>query len=134
MAGRIMVPGVRRVVAVRGWAATTAALGVVTLAAPHRLGRWACGRGSVPDAAVVRVLGARQVVQGAVTLWRPSPLVAGAGVLVDALHAASMVPPAVVSRRFRTAALVSGAAAAVSALAGALALRLPEVLDAAGRH
>lgn len=55
------------------------------------------------DLAVYRVLGVRQVLQGVLaarTGWR------ALGAVVDLLHLGSMVPVALVSRRWRRAALV----------------------------
>jgi hypothetical protein len=72
---------------------------------------------------VVRVLGARQVVQGGVALAFPAEPLLGLGVGVDALHALSMVPVAAAAPRWRRPALVSGLTAAAFAVAGALAAR-----------
>lgn len=81
------------------------------------------GSGSVPDPAVVRILGGRQLLQGAALLIRPkNPLVIGA-LAVDALHASSMIGAALVWPRYRRAALTSAAVATASAGAGALVLR-----------
>lgn len=75
-----------------------------------------CGRDSrnAPPAWLVRVLGARQLVQAAVQLAEPTPRVAFLGAAADAAHAASMVPVVVASRRFRRAAVISGGYAAAS--------------------
>ena len=75
---------------------------------------------------MVRLLGGRQLVQGAAVLIRPTLLLVIGGVAVDALHATSMVAAAVVWPRYRRAALTSAAAAGSSAIAGALIIR--------GRH
>ena len=70
---------------------------------------------------VVRVLGARMLVQHAVVLVRPEPAVVTAGAALDVLHAASMLP-FLASARYGRAARVSGAVAfASAALAGAAA-------------
>jgi hypothetical protein len=72
---------------------------------------------------VVRVLGARQVVQHGVLLAAHDRPLTYAGVGVDVLHALSMLP-FTRSPRYRRAALVSGGTAAASAaLTAALAGR-----------
>ena len=77
---------------------------------------------------VVRVLGARQVVQaGLAQFWLarsfPADPLLGLGVAVDALHALSMIPVAAAAPRWRRPALVSGLMAAAFAVAGLLAAR-----------
>ena len=73
---------------------------------------------------VVRVLGARQVVQAGLALaLLPAEPLLGLGVGVDALHALSMVPVVAAAPRWRRPALVSGLTAAAFAVAGALAAR-----------
>ena len=77
---------------------------------------------------VVRVLGARQLVQaGLAQFWLarsfPAEPLLGLGVGVDALHALSMVPVVAAAPRWRRPALVSGLTAAAFAVAGALAAR-----------
>jgi hypothetical protein len=64
---------------------------------------------------VVRVLGARLVVQQALVLSRPTHRHVRAAATVDVLHAASMVP-LVWSPRYRRAALVSGGCALLYAV------------------
>jgi hypothetical protein len=108
----------KNVALTRIWGAGTAALGTATLLAPQTLGK-AVG-GAAPDPAVVRLLGGRQLVQGAAVLIRPTHLLVIVGVAVDILHATSMVAAAVIWPGYRRAALTSAAAAASSAIAGAL--------------
>ena len=72
---------------------------------------------------VVRVLGARQVVQAGLALAFPAGPLLGLGVGVDALHALSMVPVVAAAPRWRRPALVSGLTAAAFAVAGVLAAR-----------
>ena len=75
---------------------------------------------------VVRVLGARHLVQAGLTGWSPSSRGLRTGAVVDALHAASMLPLAVASREHRRAALVSATTATLLAVAGmAAATRIP---------
>lgn len=63
----------------------------------------------------VWIAGARHVVQAAVTLAKPE--LRPYGVAVDSLHALTMIPVAVFSKRFRRPALAQAVVAA--ALAGA---------------
>lgn len=95
---------------------------VLLASAPPALRRVAgdCG---VPPTWIVRVLGARTLVQGAAETVRPTPAVLRVGVAVDVTHAASMLLAAWRWPRYRRAALVSAGAAASSALAGALLAR-----------
>lgn len=71
-----------------------------------------------PSTAIVRVLGARQLAQGVVTVAAPEETSLLLGAVVDALHAASMVPFIAFSSRLRRPAAVSASLAAVSAAAG----------------
>ncbi len=106
-------------------AAAGATAGLLLLARP----------GSVLDAAapafprerrwVVRVLGARLLVQHATVLVAPDPRVVRLGAAVDLLHAASVLP-VLASARYGRAAGLSGAVAAGSAVVGeALARSVP---------
>lgn len=72
---------------------------------------------------VARVLGARQLAQAGLSGPAPTAAALARGVEVDALHAASMIGLAVLSRRWRPAALASAAVAAGFATAGVLATR-----------
>ncbi|WP_155123512.1 MULTISPECIES: hypothetical protein [unclassified Actinoplanes] len=99
---------------VRAAAAARVAWGVALVAAPHRIPRY----GAAPAVAVLRVLGARQIVQGAVTLARPTPLVTGCGALVDALHAGTDLAAAAGSARWRPVALPDAVVALGFAAAG----------------
>ena len=87
------------------WAAATVAVGAVMLFRPHAVARLASGTGSIPDAAVVRILGGRQLLQGTVLVLSPAPLLVVGGLAVDGLHAASMVAAAVIWPGYRQAAL-----------------------------
>jgi hypothetical protein len=99
-------------------AGASVAWGAVQLAAPERV--VGAVQGSSPPALVwaARVLGARLVVQNAVVLGWPARTAVLAGAAVDALHALSMVPAAVVWPEYRRPALVSGGLAAASAVLG----------------
>jgi hypothetical protein len=71
--------------------------------------------GADPDSgrvrAVARVLGGRHLLQASVVAARPSETVRWGGVVVDLLHAASMVLLALVSRKYRRPACTSAAMA-----------------------
>ncbi|MPQ96695.1 hypothetical protein GB931_01920 [Modestobacter sp. I12A-02628] len=96
-----------------------AAWGGVLLLRPARVVRAvAPGEPGVPPA-VVRVLGARLLAQHALLLARPLPGAVRAGVVLDVLHLASMLPAALVWPRHRRAALASAVSTAVLASAGA---------------
>ena len=110
-------------VTTRVWAAASAAAGAMTLLRPHTVGGLVSGTGPTPDAAVVRVLGGRQLLQGTVLLLRPTALLVIGGLAVDVVHAASMVGAAVIWPGYRRAALASAAVAGTSAVAAALILR-----------
>ncbi|SCG62406.1 hypothetical protein [Micromonospora inositola] len=84
--------------------------GTLTLAPRRVLG--ALGRPSGLAVATLRVLGVRHLVQAAVTLRRPTPVVLTGGAAADALHAVSAVALAAVDRRQRRIALLDTAIAA----------------------
>jgi hypothetical protein len=67
---------------------------------------------------VARLLGARHLVQAALTALAPLPEVFTMGALADALHAASMVVLATVDRSARKIALTDALAEAVFAAVG----------------
>jgi hypothetical protein len=107
----------------RVWGAATAAVGTAALLRPRTVAEAVSGGGREPDAAVVRGLGGRQLLQGTAVLIRPAPALVIGGVAVDVLHGASMVAAAVIWHGYRRAALVSAVVAGSSAIAGALILR-----------
>jgi hypothetical protein len=74
-----------------------------------------------PGRTVVRVLGARQLAQAALSAAAPTAPVLAAGAGTDALHALSMAVLALAGRRWRRPAAVSGLTAAAFAACGALA-------------
>ena len=84
--------------------------GLALLARPRAVVRALCPELPGDRIWVVRVLGARLVVQHALVLSAPEPPVVRAAAAVDLLHAASMVP-LLGSRRYRRAALISGGVA-----------------------
>ncbi len=98
--------------------AVTFAAGAITVLRPDALTRAAAEPDhSGPPAWIVRVLGARQLIQGMAILLAPTPAVLDVGKLVDVIHASSMLGLAAVSPRYRRAGLVSAATAAGFALA-----------------
>jgi hypothetical protein len=105
------------------WGAATAAVGATALLGAQRVAKAVSGGSGVPDAAVVRMLGGRQLLQGAAVLIRPAPALVIGALAVDVLHATSMVAAALIWPGYRRAALTSAAVAAASAGAGALSLR-----------
>jgi hypothetical protein len=78
------------------------------------------GRPPIPAAAiaVARVLGARQLVQAALTAVAPTGSVAGLGALVDGLHAGTNLGLAALSPRWRRLALTDAVIAAGFAVSG----------------
>ena len=110
--------------ATRTLAVARAAAGAVLLVrAPDLLRRLQ----SPPPAhavAAARLLGARDLLQGAVTAVRPTSAIAHGGAGVDALHLASMVALAVRAPAYRRLAVVAAAQAAASIGAGYLVARL----------
>ncbi len=113
----------------RRFSAARAALGTayITWAAlPHRPPSppW-------PAAPVAGILGARHLVQAALTWGRPTETVLVLGAGTDAAHAASMVLLGAVSRRWRAAAFADAALAASLSAAGLACARGGQ--DPAGR-
>lgn len=95
--------------------------GLVVLAAPRWSSRLAGG--TEPPSAVVRVLGARRVLQELVLLARPSPGVVLAAAGVDVIHAGSMLAATRLWPQYRRAELTSAAVSVGSALVTVLAGR-----------
>lgn len=107
--------------AVRAATSVLAAAGAVLLARPRQVVRLVAPGEPEPPLAVVRALGGRLVVQHVLVALRPTRRRLLAGAVVDAVHAVSMVPAAVVWPAHRRQAIASGAVGVTSALA-ALAL------------
>lgn len=72
---------------------------------------------------LLRVLGARHLVQGGLDLARPTPGLLRAGAAVDVLHAATCAGAAALSAEWRRAALVDGSGAVAFAAGGLLRAR-----------
>lgn len=100
----------------------TAALGTGLLLQPHRLARRICGSQDVPNDVVLRVLGAREVVQGVAQIAYPKKDLVVSCIAVDALHVLSMLVLAAVWPSYRRAALASATMAGISVGAGAALL------------
>lgn len=81
------------------------------------------GAPSAGERAVARLLGARNLVEGAAVLRSPTRGWLAAAAAVDAAHAATMLLLAARSRRYRRAALASAAVASTAALTGAAGVR-----------
>ena len=103
--------------------AIRAAWGIAEIAAPARVGAMLGLKLGRPAQVVVRILGARDLVQAGVGGPSPTYAVSALGAEVDLLHAASMVAFAAVRPSSRRAALTSGALAGGFAVAGALRAR-----------
>jgi hypothetical protein len=103
----------------RAVAAARAGWGCALLLAPRRVAGVGT-RGPVPGAAVavLRVLGARQLLQSAATAPVPTGAVAALGAAVDALHAGTCVGFAAVWPRWRRVALTEAVIATALAAAG----------------
>ncbi len=103
----------------RGLGALTCTAGLVLVARPGQVAR-AVSRGTPPEARIVRLLGARMLLQGALLAARPDRRLAAACAAVDGTHAASMVAAAVLLPRYRRAALLSAGVAVGSAAVSAM--------------
>jgi hypothetical protein len=98
--------------------------GLVLFAVPNPLLRLVSGQAATArERALTRVLGARLLVQAAVTDIRPDAVSVALGAETDFIHAASMLAWAVVDRGSRRLTLLSAAVAALFAVAGAAQAR-----------
>ncbi len=104
--------------AVRTWAALTLLYGVGLLAAPGELGAAISHDQTPPPTWVTRLLGARQVGQGAALLIFARREAIWGAVAVDTLHAGTMALAAGLLPSYRRPALFSGTVAILSAAAG----------------
>ena len=76
-----------------------------------------------PARVLVRLLGARQIVQAGLSWPAPSAPVTALGIVVDALHAATMAAMATIEPRWRRTAMLSALTAAAWAGSGLVAVR-----------
>lgn len=96
-----------------------ASYGLALVLAPREMIRLAAGR--LPgrrECGVARLLGARHLVQAALTAVIPLPGVFAIGAQVDTVHAASMLMLAAAGRRGRRAVLTDALTEAIFAAAG----------------
>lgn len=98
--------------------ASQLALGALLLIAPRAVTGALAGEEMRPPVVVVRLLGGRLLVQGAVLARYPSDRVLSIAVMVDLLHGASMILAAGAMPEYRRSLLSSAALAAVSILVG----------------
>lgn len=90
-------------------------LGAALLSRPGPIARGLGGSsGSAPPRWVVRVLGGRLFIQGAVTITLPGAETQWSSAAVDGIHGASMLLVAAISPRYRRAAVINAAFALVS--------------------
>jgi hypothetical protein len=100
--------------------AARAGYGAVLLCAPGLVLGPRAGEASRSRArAVVRCLGARNLAQAVLTLWRPGRQVLAAGAGIDGCHAAAMLALAVADPQLRRAGLTDALAATAFTAAGA---------------
>jgi hypothetical protein len=109
-------------VLLRALAATGIVWGGVLLVRPRLVARALCPEFPADRDWVARVLGARLVLQDSALFVKPTREAAVAAAVVDGLHAVSMLPW-LGSRRYRRAAAISGAPAAVGTVTAALLAR-----------
>ena len=99
--------------AVRALAAVEGIAGLALLARPDDVVRTLAPRSAPPPRWVVRLLGARQLLQAAALGAAPTRTVLLVSAATDGLHAASMVPAGLRWPALRRSAGASGGAAAV---------------------
>lgn len=92
--------------------------GAALIAAPERVLEAVGARADRPGRVVARILGARHVLQGLASGWRPSPEVLAMGVWVDTVHALTAAALAVGDEERRSIALLDAALAGTWAAAG----------------
>jgi hypothetical protein len=102
-----------------GVTATRAGWALLLLAVPQVVLGPAPGRSTEAARVVLRMLGARQLLQAAVSLARPTPWVLALGATADGLHAASALGFAALDHRWRRRALLDAAVASAFCVATA---------------
>jgi hypothetical protein len=108
--------------AVIGWGVVAGTVGGLLTTCPSTVIDLTGGRRS-PPAWLVRILGARYLIQGATVLIAPGRPVVIVATAVDATHAASMIAAACLWPAYRRPAGLSAAVATASAFTGGLLLR-----------
>ena len=106
---------------IRALGVASGCYGLMLVAAPRAVAGLVGG--APPPPIVTRVLGVRQLGQGAALLLRPLASTAAASAAVDGLHAMTMVAAAARWPTRRRAAVVSGAFSVASGLLAAVAAR-----------
>ncbi len=92
----------------------TAAIGGALVLRPT-LARRASTGPATPNPTIVRVLGGRQLAQGCLQVLIPAADVVAAGIVVDLIHAASMLAASLIWPAYRRPALTSMAIATATA-------------------
>ncbi|MCW2527292.1 MAG: hypothetical protein JWM76_2152 [Pseudonocardiales bacterium] len=101
-------------------AITQSIVGIALAAQPHRVVAAVGLTDRPPPIFILRVLGVRQVLQGAAQLRSPTATSAFAGAAIDAAHALSLAPIVAFDPRNRRAAVISAAVALAMAIIGGL--------------
>jgi hypothetical protein len=99
---------------VRAMGVADCAAGVVLLTVPTSIAGLVADGAARPPTAVVRLLGARLIGQGAAQLLQPAKGTARLAAAIEGAHGASMVGLAVISPRYRRPAVIAAAVAAAS--------------------
>ena len=103
---------------IRAVSAGRLALAIGLLVRPRRCASLVSFGGRCPAGWLIRLLGARMLLQAGLELFRGSRRTLRLGAAVDALHAASMLAAAVRWPGYRRVALASAAVAGASAAVG----------------
>jgi hypothetical protein len=98
-----------------GTSGVLAAWGAALLVSPSAVARAVAGRTQAPPEPVVRVLGARRIVQHLLVAGTTSRVVAWGSVGTDVLHAGSMIAAARIWPEYRRAELTSAGIAVLAA-------------------
>jgi hypothetical protein len=106
--------------ALRVLALAQSVIGVVLALQPYRVVAVVGLADDPPPTFILRVLGVRQVAQGAAQLRSPTPAAGLVGAAIDGSHALSLVPVIAFDRRHRRAAVISASFALAMAAVGGL--------------
>jgi hypothetical protein len=118
---------------IRAMSLARAGYGAFLLCAPDvAIGLCTARQPSSRARAVARLLGARHLVQAAVTARTPTPAVLAVGAQVDLVHAASMLALGAANRSLRSAPLSDALAAVIFAALGAACAPTPAVARVPG--
>lgn len=123
-AGQARTPTMAGSPASRAFPVLRGGYGAILLCAPGAVIRLYTGRpADSRSRAVARLLGARHLLQAALTAGMPNAVVLRAGAQVDLAHAASMLALAAADRPLRRAGLADGMIAATFAAMGTAGAR-----------